>query len=166
MNNIQKLLDAVLTPLQDVENALMQCLNERTISTATGINLDVIGKLVGEPRATYPDDDTYRLAIQARIQANRSSGTVENVIKVTRLIINDTTAVIKYVNHGNGTALLSVQDIAVDDDLAALLLRFIKDTQAGGVRTTVQYGVADPATWAHFDAPLDFDDGVFVGSIQ
>lgn len=165
MNNIQKILDSVLTPLQDVENALMQCLTERSVDNATGINLDVIGKLVGESRHGLEDDD-YRRCVRARIAANRSSGTVEDMLKVARLIINDTAAHYKLRNHGNAQQQLTIHDVATSDDLAALLMRFVNDTHAAGVRTVVEYGTADPATWAHFDTGLDFDTGVFTGSID
>lgn len=167
MNNIQKLLDAVLTPMQDVEDALMQCLNDRTIDNATGINLDIIGKLVGEPRGTYADDDEYRIGIRARVQANRSSGTIENHIKVAKLIINDATAHFKVENHGRANVIVRVQDVLTSDSLAALLIRFLNDTASGGVRVIAQYGNTSPSGWAKFDtAGRGFDTGKFVGSVD
>jgi hypothetical protein len=168
MNNIQKLLDAMLTPLQDVENALMQCLNDRTIDNSTGINLDVIGKLVGEPRGTYPDDATYRLAIRARIQANRSSGNVETLIKIARLIVNDDAMHIAMENHGQATLLMRLEDIFfATSGIPDLLLRFVKDAQAGGVRADIQYGATVPAGWFRWDTTsLGWDQGKLVGSIS
>ena len=64
---------ALLAPLQPIEDALWQLHTERNLDTATGVTLEEIGGLVGEPPSGL-DEDTYRRRIRARIRTNRSSG--------------------------------------------------------------------------------------------
>lgn len=170
MNNIQKLLDAILLPMQDVEDALQQCLTDRTLETATGINLDVIGRLVGELRQGQSDDD-YRISIQARVASNRSSGTMEDLIRVAKIIINDTTASIVARNHGGlggAEVQLTINDLAITDALAEQLIRALADTESAGVRTLLEYGDTDPDTaWLVFDSgSFDSTDSDFTAALS
>src|SRR5690349_3946784 len=90
-NNTEKLLAILATPFQSLENTLQDLLTKRSIDTAEGAQLDVIGKLVGQPRNGL-DDDTYRRYCRARIATNRSNGTNENLITITDLIVYDDNA--------------------------------------------------------------------------
>lgn len=163
MNNISKVITAVVTPLQDIENALQQLL-ARNVNDAKGITLDAFGKLVGERRAD-PDDEVYRRLVRARIAVNRSSGTITDMLKVAKLVLNEPLSHLLITNDGNAEQTLRVQDVALDATVIALLVKFVRDTEAGGVRTIVQYGVTPPSGWMKFDTVgKGFDVAPMVGS--
>lgn len=58
----------------------------RTIDYATGVQLDGLGGIVGEPRLGRPDEE-YRSAIRSRIRLNRSFATVEEILALMRLVM-------------------------------------------------------------------------------
>src|SRR5262245_2616348 len=63
-SNTQKALRALLAPAASLEHALQQLLTERNVNTAIGAQLDLIGKIVGRPRAGVADDEIYRRYIR------------------------------------------------------------------------------------------------------
>lgn len=69
--------------VQDVNDAFNSITVD--IPTATGATLDLLGKIVGEPRQGRTND-VYRVWISAKIRANRSSGTIEDIIDVFRIL--------------------------------------------------------------------------------
>lgn len=66
---------------QELEDALSDLLTETNLDNATGIHLDNIGAIVGEPRLGR-DDTQYRTAIGTRILLNTSNGTIEDIIGI------------------------------------------------------------------------------------
>lgn len=83
--NIEAVLTAFLTQIQELENMFDQLLNDRTIDSASGDVLDLIGRVVGQDRMGF-DDTEYRLWLKARILINKSSGTAEEIIEALYLI--------------------------------------------------------------------------------
>lgn len=80
------LLASWLGEVQAVEDALWQLLVERSVDSAVGAQLDVLGAIVGQPREGR-DDETYRLWISARNMVSRSSGTTTQVLAIARQIV-------------------------------------------------------------------------------
>lgn len=80
------LLASWLAEVQAVEDALWQLLVERSVDSAVGAQLDVLGAIVGQPREGR-NDETYRLWIRARNQVLRSSGTTTDVLGILRQIV-------------------------------------------------------------------------------
>lgn len=80
---VEALLSSHLVEVQEIEDALWSIL-ALTLETATGAHLDQIGALLGEPRVTL-GDTKYQLVMQARILANRSSGTLPELAEILRL---------------------------------------------------------------------------------
>lgn len=58
----------------------------RLLPNASGAQLDMIGRIVGRGRSGLSDAD-YFIAIRAQIRINRSCGTPEDMIDVTRLTV-------------------------------------------------------------------------------
>ena len=157
-NNVVKLLTALLTPINDLEQVMLALLTERSIDTAVGAQLDVIGRIVGQPRQGL-DDDTYRRYCRARVVTNRSSGVVEDLIKVADLVVFNATATYIVKNEGPATVRLRVDGIAITDDLATILYKFERAAASGGVRIVVQWGSSAPAGWFKFDSGPGLDVG-------
>src|SRR5687768_3990656 len=114
-NTNEKLLAVLATPFQSLESALQQLLTERSIDTAIGAQLDVIGRVVGQKRNGMSDDD-YRRYCRARIATNRANGTVENLITITDLIIYDDDAVYEVESQGIATVVVRVQNLSVTEE--------------------------------------------------
>ena len=89
--NVLAVLDAYVEQVQDLEDDIYQNLNDRMFDPdaslvpplvpAANAQLDQYGKLVGLARNGLSDDD-YRAAIRTQLLANRSSGTIDNLLTV------------------------------------------------------------------------------------
>lgn len=143
-NNIAKLLRAWMTAFQELEDATQQVLALRTVDVATGAQLDVIGKLVGQPREGVSDDELYRRRVRARILVNRSTGLISDVLAIADLIVYDDDARYVVDNQGAAAYVLRVEDVATTDDVADLLVAFLRDATAAGVRPILEYSPSAP----------------------
>lgn len=137
-NNIEKLVATLATPFQSLENALSQLLLERSIDTAVGAQLDVIGRIVGEVRNGLSDAD-YRRYCRARIKVNRAKGLIEDLISVTDLIVYDNNAYYEIDNQGIATVVVRIQNLQVSDALSDIVISFLRDTVSAGVRVILEY---------------------------
>ena len=85
--NIASLLQVISTLAQDIENVGFTLQDGFKLSQAIGTQLDVIGKILGEPRSGRSDDE-YRIALNLKIAINTSSGTPESIINVVASVTN------------------------------------------------------------------------------
>lgn len=85
---IEGLITAIFAQMQDVEDQINQVATAFDLGTAVGEQLNVLGRVVGQPRGSLSDAD-YTLWILARIIINRASGTAEEIYKLLRLILMD-----------------------------------------------------------------------------
>lgn len=141
-NNIVKLLTALITPGQSIEDTLQQLLTERSVDLAIGAQLDLVGKLVGESRGGL-DDDTYRLYIRARIATNRSNGTIADLIKVAALIINNVAATITVTPQYPAAVDVTIGAIATTDQVANVLVDLLNQAVSAGVRMALDTQYVD-----------------------
>ncbi len=84
--NMKALLGVYLTQIQELENVLFGVFVDFVIDDATGEQLDLIGRIVGQSRNGRVDD-VYRTWLKARILVNRSSGTLPELIAIVRLLV-------------------------------------------------------------------------------
>lgn len=140
---VVSLVTALARSKQSLEDALIDLLLLRYIDTATGPQLDVIGRIVGQPRLQLSDDD-YRRYIRARVQTNRSTGTGKRIIRISKLILNDSTLRVVLRNYGTAGYHAKILDGTVDGDLADILLSFLTDGTVGGVRVVLETLPAGP----------------------
>jgi len=142
--NIAHFLTALVTPIQEVENALWQLYAERNVDTAIGAQLTLVGKIVGQSREGVTDDDIFRRYVRARISVNRSKGTLSNVFTVADLVLDDESLSLIWDPGVVAAGHLRVQGGTVTDALAEVLIGFLRDTVASGVRiVTITQAVAD-----------------------
>lgn len=135
--NIVDLITIFLQRYNDLEAALWALLVERGIDVAVGAQLDQIGKIVGQTRDGLVDDD-YRRFIRARIAADRSDGVIEDLITVSRLVLNDAGALIVIDNEGDAGVAVRILQITVDDAVANVLLEFLDVAKSGGVHLILE----------------------------
>lgn len=81
--NINNLVEIHAQRVQELESAAAPLLTQRSIDTAVGDALDIIGAIVGQARGGQTDTD-YRNAIRFRIFLNTSNGEPEAVISAVR----------------------------------------------------------------------------------
>ena len=157
---IEGLITAIVSPFQDLETAAQACLTQRDIYTAFGVQQDVIGRIVGQPRNGL-DDPTYQRYLLARIATNRSRGTTEDVINVVRLVVNDPSATIAARNEGPATMRVFVSGIPVADALAAIVFSFATSAASAGVRIVLEWSNFTPGD----TYTLDIGPGLDVGHL-
>ncbi len=78
------LLEAVGEQIQALETVGIALYNDRTLDNAEGAQLDVIGRIVGEPRRGK-DDEPYRSRLRVRILINRSNGRIPEILRILEL---------------------------------------------------------------------------------
>lgn len=160
MNGLEKLLIVLTRPAQELESVLYALYTDRTVERAIGTQLDVIGRIVGQPRNGMVNDD-YRRYIRARIVANRSNGTIEDLILISRLILNDDSASVVVEYSGPASVIVRIEDVAVDDEIAEVLIGFLRKAKAAGVRLVLQSSAVAPVDWLQFDVDT-WDDHYWI----
>lgn len=163
-NNISKILLALADPVQQLDAACKQALHQLDLDNAVGVHLDVRGKIVDELRNGL-DDDTYRRRIRARIAVHRSKGTIEDIIRVTRLVVFADSARIRVLPQRNTSVVVRVEDAVVSEAVAdAVLFGFLTKTVAAGVRIVLESSTVLSAESFSFDdaAGLGLDGGSFI----
>lgn len=88
--NLKNLLTGLVTPIQDIEDALVDMNNLRYLPQAQGVQLDVIGIIVGLPRPPGLSDAAYILELYGQIKINTSCGQPEQVIQAFLLFTQQT----------------------------------------------------------------------------
>jgi hypothetical protein len=149
-NNVTKLLAAWISGIQDVENTLQQLLTMRGVDDAIGAQLEVLGRIVGAGREGHTDD-VYRRRIRARIAANRSKGTIADVIRVANLVVYDDDATCVVKNQGAAAYVLEVDGIAFAFADSLVLLGLLADATSAGVRVIAESNASPPEDAFCFD---------------
>lgn len=159
------LLASWLHEVQVLEDALWQLATERSVLTAYGATLDLLGEIVGQPREGR-DDDTYRVWIAARMLVQRSSGTTTDILAIARKLLPDNTIVLREhypaaftLEVGGTTSLVGLQ-----------IAQLIRPAVAAGVRFAATWSNAGwpgvftfaPADVPVPDSPMGFDAGRWV----
>lgn len=162
---IEAFLRALVHPLQSIETVAFQVYTERNVDTAIGAQLDILGRIVGQERGGY-GDDAYRRLIRARIAVNRSDGTLEELLTIARLIIDDEDVVVVAEPQYPATIVLKATEAAITAETAGIALDFLQEAAAGGVRVMFEYFTIAPVFSFANGPGLGFGDGAFasVGS--
>ena len=82
--NIENVLKTFTDYLNELDNGIHDLLNYRGISSSVGVQLDLIGKIVEEPRLGKSDDD-YRQALYLKAISNNSEGSPEDLLASLRI---------------------------------------------------------------------------------
>jgi hypothetical protein len=141
---VQGLVKSLVGLMQPLEEAFHELNNERGIYTAVGIQLDVLGLILGVSRQGR-SDEAYRSALLLQSAINSSDATMDGLIGILQILTQDTTA--GMVEHYPATALARANSganplVPVTMDLVA----------AAGVSID---GSHDYIVGDHFMFPLD-----------
>lgn len=141
---LEALLGAFVNRTQGIEDALWQLRTERFIVTAVGVQLDVIGKIVGQPRGNSADDAAYRLRLLARMRANGSSGTVEDIYAVF-YALGEVAEDLRLEPFFPAALVLHLEDEPLLDSDALLYAEFLEAARAGAIDAQLHYSASDAA---------------------
>lgn len=165
-SNTQKAIRALLSPAPDLVIAMHQVLTLRSVDNALGAQLDVLGRIVGRPRNGITDDEVYRRLVRAQISANKSDGTNADILTIARLVVADPDATFVLRNEGAAGFVLAVGGIALDEDIAAVLLELLLRATSGGVRLLLEYATSPPEDVFRFDSGPGFDVGHYATAVD
>lgn len=141
------ILKAFARQADELEAVFWQILDARNIDKAVGIQLDIIGKLVGQPRVGT-DDEVYRLYLKARIRSNRSSGKNIDIFALMELMLGVDTFEIRDLYPASFVADALV---AIDPELAPSMGLFVHLATSAGIGSSLHWSDSDPDncfTWA------------------
>lgn len=132
---IEGVISSITAQIQDMENVAYSLIVGRAIATAEGVQLDLIGTIVGLARVSGQSDDTYRTLLYVKIGTNTSQGAPPKIISIYKLLTG--ASVVFYQNLTRASILLAVDiDIDPDNDPDAVRLIYqnIQNVVAGGVK--------------------------------
>lgn len=111
---IEGVLDAFSFQFDDLEDVWFELLDERSLDTSIGQQLDNLGSIVGEPRDGR-NDTAYRRAIQVRIRINNSSGTPEDLIDIAETATIGTD--VRYFEHYPASYFISTDGTEIPNNI-------------------------------------------------
>ncbi len=140
-------ISSYLEEVQELSDAAWEVLVLRLIDQATGEQLTVLGRLVGQPR-TIADDDRFRVFVRARIAANKSHGRWNDILLVARLLLNGASAYTLTAFYP-GALVLTIEDAF--PFIPTIEHGLLEDATAAGVRIDVHFHADDSADLFRFD---------------
>lgn len=163
-DRIRKLVQIPTARIQTLEDEVWNIWEGLDLETAEGIFLDRIGEIVGESRQGRPDD-IYRLWVRARARANRSAGTVPDMLGILELILPPGTAV-SYLdmpyNLRNAEAQFMIYgEVDYPEQVRAILRSIVP----AGVQLDVGFVTFPIAEAFTYDTGPAYDTGRYAGTL-
>lgn len=149
MTRREALLRALLSEAQRIEDAVQAVYAGRRFGSATGAALDGEGRLVGQLRESRTDEQ-LRVWVEARKRANRSSGTVDEVLEVIGAVIGGTRTVALDEFPPAGF-VVRVAGAAVSSALGRQLVGLVRAMRGAGIRAVLHHLTSSEATAFAFD---------------
>lgn len=136
------MLRSYVEQLQELEDVIWSVIWGRLLDPApgqaagaVGVQLDALGKIVGQPRLGL-GDSAYVLAIKLKIRVNRSRGSNVDLLEILRLAM-PSPKVFEYREEYIHASYTFVEDISVE--LAFTLLTSLNAARAAGYRAILEY---------------------------
>ena len=118
---------AFASAFDDIEQAIADMEQLRSIDTAFGAQLDVLGLLVGLERESWEEDEDYRLALIAWALATITDGFADDAIRVAQAYLNGRSTV-TYLEDYPMTVRLTVDDQVLNYDQGHRLAVIVRQT--------------------------------------
>jgi len=128
--NLAGTLNSFNTQIQELEDAIFDLIEDRSLNSAIGVQLDQLGKIIGIERQGF-DDDFYRILLFVQIGINVSQGEPEKVIDVFKLL---TEASIVHLQEWFKAGVGLGTNSSIDPTLVNFFLRNIQRVVPAGVR--------------------------------
>lgn len=135
------LVTSYLNRVQELEDAIWSSLIGRLIDNAVGVQLDTLGRIVGQPRSGAMDEP-YRARIRARIRANRSNGRPDDILSISITCTGLAPEDVTLAERGYASYTVSLA-AAVDYDVAAVLRDLLELASPLGVAFALKFSDYD-----------------------
>lgn len=143
---------ALCAPMAALERAFFDILAARVIETSSGDALRQLASLVGQPVLAGLSDVDLRRYVRARILANRSCGLGEDLLAITRLVVNDENTSIQASTARGGTAYIRLENNPTNFDIGTILFRdFLARAVAVGVQVVLEWWPEDESGMFEFE---------------
>lgn len=143
-------LQAVVGEVQELEDSAWTLYYSTSVDRALGVNLDVLGRRVGELRSGRLDED-YRAAIRTRILVNNSDGKIEQLIAIVKSLLPE--AAVGAAEYWPPALSFSVDDLGSVS--FSTMYRMLFQAKAAGVRLEFTEGLPT----------IGSEDGTVVGGV-
>lgn len=144
--NILALIESWTGQIQELEEILFQLTTDRSIFTAIGIQLDLLGQLLNKPREGRSDTD-YRIVLLAKVAQNISQGTPEELINAFKVLSSSTKV---YLSDDHNGEVYLLADHVLTQEQVNMILREMYSVVCAGVRIQ-GLGSFDPLDSFAFD---------------
>lgn len=148
---IQSMVDFLAARLQGMENMLWGVATLRFLSSATGAQLDLLGRVVGQNRNGLADSD-YLNCILARIFCNRSSGAIPDIYNVFAFILQGAQTMSIPVSAAGGMELV-IGGATLTAPWVTIFKQFLKDSRMAGIGAVLRYLNSPPGASFSFAGP-------------
>jgi len=162
---LQALLASYLEQVQDVEDAVWSLYYGTMIFDATGDALNMLGDLVGQPRAGRTDE-VYRVWILARARVQRSNGKPEELLAILRLVCEPAIGISLFEFYP-ATLQIRLTGTAITATLATQVAELMQHAKAQGIALEMYYApialsgvftLGASSDYAHTDAGTGLAD--------
>ncbi len=165
--NILGLIAWAAARSQVVENALYAILTQRALSSASGQQLDNLGKTIGLARSAVPGgnaDAVYATWLRVQIIVNASAGTAPNLIAIV-LAGPDAGTIPQVFDSGPESAIVRIGGVPISQPSALSVA--LQAAKAAGIHLVTEYLSVTPSTTFTWDgaAPQYWDAGYFANAL-
>lgn len=144
---------------QDLEDSAQTLFGVYDIDNSDGVQLDTIGRIVGQARVAATDA-LYRIYLKARILANKSTGTSEEVYAVFRRLLGEDIGLKITFSPIKAFVLTVLSPITATEGFIGV--DFLGDSKESGAGAILEWQQAADASMMTLDTSstgLGLDDG-------
>lgn len=149
---LEAVISSYIAEIQALENAASTMPDAMYLPDAEGAQLDVIGRLVGEPREGRADD-LFKLWIAARILINASTGTRNEIIRCLRAVTDSEFTITEF-----SPPHIHIQFTEALPDLAVAYAEIANEARGAGIGLSAQWPTVEPGLGFTFKNIGDLDD--------
>lgn len=157
---VKALVEALASGVQRQEDDAFGFLVSTTLDGSSGAALDQWGALVGEDRGGLPDSD-YRVMIEARILANNSTGTSDEILTIWQKITAPQTSFILRIHPPACFSLTVERDTPLSDSMVSRVGNLMRAIKPAGVAMFLVEVLPGSFGFAENPAAKPFDIGIF-----
>lgn len=137
---IEQFIRSLCAPMSALEQVFIDLVAKFHVDVAEGEQLQMLARIVGQTVIEGLTDPTLRRYVKARIYTNRSSGLGNQLIRISKLVIDDENITVFVHTDGNATVTVRLAGAPTDYDVALVLIQDFLSKAAGvGIRVILEW---------------------------